>query len=179
MRLFRQKICRQILIHIGGDFWRHAGLVSKWVWFVGFRKWTPSSIGGVMVYIGHFSFESQNPSPLKGGASWHGYFTCVSEGECVETALAKFEALLHRLGRTGTVFSEVKNVYLDSCIEIRSIPVGGFLAYYWEGRGECREAISTSLPGVKANQASDYRFYERRDTETDTSAREPFVVLDH
>src|SRR2546423_770354 len=88
------------------------------------------------------------------------------------------EALLHRLARTGTVFSEVKNVYLDSCIEIRSIPAGGFLAYYWEGRGKCREAISTSLPRVKSNHASDYRFCEKRDTETDTSAREPFVVLD-
>src|SRR2546428_9883425 len=60
-------------------------------------------------------------------------------------ALDKFDALLRRLARTSTVFSEVEEVYLDSCIEIKSIPRNGFMAYYKETRGECNESISTAL----------------------------------
>jgi hypothetical protein len=56
-----------------------------------------------------------------------------------------------RLARTSTVFSEVEEVYLDSCIEIKSIPRNGFMAYYKETRSECNESISTALVGVRPN----------------------------
>ena len=65
-------------------------------------------------------------------------FTCVVEGESVEIALAKFEALLRRLRRSHEIFTGVDRVHLDSCIEIKSIPARGFLAYYCEEKGERR-----------------------------------------
>src|SRR2546422_4013186 len=109
-------------------------------------------MGVVMVYLGHFSFESHHSVVPEGPASWHGYFSCMAEAESVERALDKFDTLLRRLARTSTVFSEVKEVYLDSCIEIKSIPSRGFMAYYKETRGECNGAISTSLVGVRSNR---------------------------
>ena len=75
-------------------------------------------------------------------------FGVDTSAESVDRALNKFDALLRRLARTSTVFSEVEEVYLDSCIEIKSIPRNGFMAYYKETRGECNESISTALIGV-------------------------------
>ena len=104
-----------------------------------------------MVYLGHFSFESHDSALPERPADWRGYFSCMAEAECVERALNKFEVLLHRLARTSPVLSEVDEVYLDSCIEITSIPTNGFMAYYKEMRGECNQSLSTSLVGVGSN----------------------------
>ncbi|PYS46865.1 MAG: hypothetical protein DMG13_29135 [Acidobacteria bacterium] len=108
-----------------------------------------------MVYLGHFSFESHDPvipteSLPRGLSRWRGYFSCMAEAESVERALNKFEVLLHRLARTSTVLIDVDEVYLDSCIEIKSIPKNAFMAYYKEMRGEC-QSLSTSLVGVGPN----------------------------
>ena len=107
-----------------------------------------------MVYLGHFSFENHDTvipaeSLLQSPSSWRGFFSCMAEAESVERALNKFEILLHRLARTSTVLSDVDEVYLDSCIEIQSIPKNGFMAYYKEMCGN--QSLSTSLVGVKSN----------------------------
>jgi hypothetical protein len=132
----------------------------------------------VMIYMGHFSFQSRDVVPQASGA-WHGYFTCTAEAESVEKALDKFQVLLRRLARTSTLFSEVAEVYLDSCIEIKSIRKDGFLAYYKEMRGECKEAISTSLVGIGTNKAViAYQFTgEQCEDDVDASATQPFLVF--
>jgi hypothetical protein len=68
----------------------------------------------------------------------------MAEAESVEKALDKFQAQLRRLARTTTVFTDLGEVYLDSCIEIKTIRKTGFLPYYKEMRGECQEAISSA-----------------------------------
>src|SRR5256712_13694688 len=90
-------------------------------------------------------------------------------------ALDKFDALLRRLARTSTVFSEVAEVYLDSCIEIKSIPRNGFMTYYKETRGECNESISTSLFGTSSNHhVAAYEFTGEQDVHTvDASVTQP------
>ena len=132
-----------------------------------------------MVYLGHFSFESHHSVVPEGPASWHGYFSCMAEAESVERALDKFDALLRRLARTSTVFSEVAEVYLDSCIEIKSIPRNGFMTYYKETRSECKQSISTSLVGVSSNhQLAAYEFTGEQGVDNvDASVAEPFVVF--
>ena len=92
-----------------------------------------------MVYLGHFSFDSHDSRVGERPGTWRGYFSCLAEAESVERALDKFDTLLRRVARTSTVFSEVEEVYLDSCIEIKSIPRNGFLAFYKESRGEWNE----------------------------------------
>src|SRR5438034_459284 len=77
------------------------------------------------------------------------------------------------------VFSEVGEVYLDSCIEIKSIPRNGFMAYYKETRGECNESISTALVGVGPNHhiaAYEYTVGQSADR-VDASVAQPFLVF--
>ena len=103
----------------------------------------------------------------------------MAEAESVDRALNKFDALLRRLARTSTVFSEVEEVYLDSCIEIKSIPRNGFMAYYKETRGECKESISTTLVGVRPNHhlaAYEYTGDQSAD-KVDASVAQPFLVF--
>jgi hypothetical protein len=132
-----------------------------------------------MIYLGHFSFESHDAVETQAPAHWHGYFTCVAEAESVEKALHKFHALLRRLALTSTVFTDVAEVYLDSCIEIRSIRKNGFLTYYKEMRGEGKEAISTSLVGVGSNrQVVAYQFTEEQDVdELEGPMTQPFLAF--
>jgi hypothetical protein len=133
-----------------------------------------------MIYLGHFSCRSEKFAPQ--AASWHGYFTYVAEAESVENALRKFQAQLRRLARTTSLFSDVDEVYLGSCIEIKSIRKAGFLAYYKETRGECNEAISTSLLGVGPNDrdVTAYQFTGKRFADDVAGpATQPFVVFEH
>jgi hypothetical protein len=134
-----------------------------------------------MIYLGHFSFKSGDQEERQASDTWHGYFTYLAEAESVEKALQKFHTQIRRIARTADVFSGVAKVYLDSCIEIKSIRKSGFLAYYEEMRGECREAISTSLVGVvKNNDLVAYQFTGEDcsdDTDPDADEALPFVVF--
>src|SRR6266566_3394442 len=132
-----------------------------------------------MVYLGHFSFESHDSTLPERPPNWRGYFSCMAEAESVDRALNKFDALLRRLARTSTVFSEVEEVYLDSCIEIKSIPRNGFLAFYKESRGEWNETLSSSLIGVRSNHhlvACEFTAEQRVDC-VDSSVAQPFLVF--
>jgi hypothetical protein len=131
-----------------------------------------------MVYFGHFSFVLIGPGAPEQTEAWHGYFTCVAEGESVETALSKFEALLRRLRRSHKIFAGVHKVHLDTCIEIKSIPMRGFLAYYCEEKGEYQSAITTSLFGVNAKNAASYQWVGNDVAEGDDSRGEPFLIFD-
>jgi hypothetical protein len=132
-----------------------------------------------MVYLGHFSFESHDSALPKRPANWRRYFSCMAEAESVDRALDKFDALLRKLARTSTVFSEVEEVYLDSCIEIKSIPRNGFMAYYKETRSECNESISTALVGVRPNHhLAAYEYTgDQSAYRVDVSVAQPFLVL--
>jgi hypothetical protein len=109
-----------------------------------------------MIYLGHFSFATYGFDTPGGSPTWHGYFTCAAEAASVEKALEKFEALLLRVNRSGNIFTDVKEVYLDACVEIRAVPRRGFLSFFCETRGECQERIATSLAGTSGKNASSY-----------------------
>jgi len=132
-----------------------------------------------MIYLGHFSFEDQDSVAPDHPAIWHGYFSCMAEADSVDKALDKFHALLRRLARTSTVFRGVREVYLDSCIEVRSIPKNGFMTYYKESRGECNESISISLIGVGSNHhLAAYQFTEEQCADSADALRtQPFFVF--
>lgn len=130
-----------------------------------------------MIYINHFSFVSPDRQQKADGS--HGYFTCVVEADSAEKAMDKFQLLLGRLRKTGTLFDDVERVDLDSCIEIRSIPKNGFLVYFKEIRGECLGAIFTELVGVSDNSnVSAYQVGEDHAKDEDSSALEPFLIFD-
>jgi len=133
-----------------------------------------------MIYLGHFSFKSGDDG--RASDSWHGHFTYIAEADSVEKALQKFQAQIHRIARITGVFRGVATVYLDSCIEIKSIRKAGFLAHYEEMRGECGEAISTSLVGVGKNKDLVAYQFTGQDcgdgTDAGASVVQPFVVFE-
>ena len=131
-----------------------------------------------MIYLGHFSFGTYGFDAPAGLPNWHGYFTCAAEADSVEKALEKFEALILRVYRSGNIFTDVKEVYLDACVEIRAVPKRGFLSYFCETRGECQERIATSLAGTSVKNASSYELATTAAAgKGDAFVVEPFLVF--
>ena len=131
-----------------------------------------------MIYIGHFSFM-KNPVDGDENQANHGYFTTVAEGDSVETALEKFDALIRKLYQDGEVFENVDEVFLDACIECKEIPSAGFLAHYVEWLGEDNDCISTSVIGASEDQVADYYIEsDEQDEDGESFNIEPFIVFE-
>lgn len=130
-----------------------------------------------MLYLGHFSFSFDAKSRGKKPQAWHGYFTAVAEAADANAALKKLEALIRKTAATSELLTDVPEVYLESCVELRSVPRAGLLAHVALQEGESQGSISTTLPDVGRAHARSYH-YEPDDT-ADHSAfeAEPFIVL--
>lgn len=130
-----------------------------------------------MLYIAHFSFSFENNPRKKNPQAWHGYFTAVAEAKNVEAALTKFEALVIKSAESSELFSDVKEIFLESCVELTSTPKAGFLAHVALEEGESLGSISTTLPGLDHKYATSYHFEPEEADEDGGFDAEPFVVL--
>ncbi|HUR34601.1 MAG TPA: hypothetical protein VM032_12450 [Vicinamibacterales bacterium] len=130
-----------------------------------------------MTYLGHFSFAFDSKPKRRRAQAWHGYFTAVVEAADVAGALQKFETLVLKSAATSELFSDVSEIFLESCVELRSIPRAGFLAHVALQEGESLGSISTTLPNVKRTQAASYHFEPDTVDEDGGFDAEPFVVL--
>jgi hypothetical protein len=130
-----------------------------------------------MLYLGHFSFSFDAVARGKKAQAWHGYFTAVAEAPDANAALQKLAALIRKTAATSELLSDVPEIYLESCVELRSVPRGGILAHVALQEGESMGSISTTLPDVGRAQARSYH-YEPDDTaDHSTFEAEPFIVL--
>lgn len=130
-----------------------------------------------MLYLAHFSFSFENKPRKKNAQAWHGYFTAVAEAKNVAAALTKFEALVIKSAETSELFSDVKEIFLESCIELTSTPRAGFLAHVALEEGESLGSISTTLPGLDHKYATSYHFEPEEADEDGGFDAEPFVVI--
>lgn len=130
-----------------------------------------------MLYLAHFSFSFENNPRKKNPQAWHGYFTAVAEAKNVEAVLTKFEALVIKSAESSELFSDVKEIFLESCIELTSTPKAGFLAHVALEEGESLGSISTTLPGLDHKYATSYHFEPEVADEDGGFDAEPFVVL--
>ena len=130
-----------------------------------------------MLYLAHFSFSFENNPRKKNPQAWHGYFTAVAEAKNVEAALTKFEALVIKSAESSELFNDVKEIFLESCVELKSAPKAGFLAHVALEEGESLGSISTTLPGVDHKYATSYHFEPEEADEDGGFDAEPFVVL--
>ena len=128
-----------------------------------------------MLYVGHFSFSFQSRSRKK-SQPWHGYFTAVAEAPNVAGALKKFEVIV-RKSAASELFRDMSEIFLESCVELKSVPRAGFLAHVAFEEGESLGSISTTLPGVDRKHASSYHFEPDAADEDGGFDAEPFVVL--
>ncbi len=75
-----------------------------------------------MLFLGHFSFAYESRLASRRKEPWHGHFTAMAEARNVDAALEKFGALIHDLAEKNDLLDDVEEIYLDSCIEVTTIP---------------------------------------------------------
>ena len=132
-----------------------------------------------MLYLGHFSFEQTEHRGRLPARPWHGYFTCVADADDIDAALAKLERLIRKLHVEAELFQDVTRVYLQACVEIKSVPQQGFLAFYHLVEGEDLGGISTTIRGAGEREAVAFCAgpSDEEDLE-DEHEVEPFIVFD-
>ena len=130
-----------------------------------------------MLYLGHFSFSFEPKPRQKKAQAWHGYFTAVTDAADATTALRKLEALIRKTAESSDLFSDVADIYLESCVELRATPREGFLAHLALEEGESRGSISTTLPGVNRRHARSYHYEPDTVDDDGTFEAEPFIEL--
>jgi hypothetical protein len=127
-----------------------------------------------MFYLGHFSFAEDTgegaPDP------WHGSFTCVAEASDVAAALDTFMRLIRALDRKEKVFSNVGEIFLDSCVELPAIPRAGVLSFIFFHPGMHTGGMSASLLGAAPRTGTAYRWQVEDDASTpEPVGIEPFI----
>ena len=130
-----------------------------------------------MLYLGHFSFSFDAKARGKKAQAWHGYFTAVAEAPDANAALQKLDALIRKTAATSELLSDVPEIYLESCVELRSVPRAGFVAHLALQEGESMGSISTTLPDVGRAQARSYHYEPDDSVDHSTFEAEPFIVL--
>lgn len=132
-----------------------------------------------MLYVGHFSFFKGAAPGSAADEPCHGYFTTIAEAESIDEAIAKFRTLIRTLHDDDEVLSGVHEVFLDACVECRSVPQSGFLAHFVEWSGEETAKISTAIRGATDDEAVAYYIGSGNDSDDDEKHEvEPFVVFD-
>lgn len=106
-----------------------------------------------MLYVGHFSFTT---APTDEDGPSHGVFTCVAEGDDVDDALEKLRALIVRLKEEDDTLDDVTEVYLDSCVEVRSLPDAGLMTFWIRWPHEETSSISTGIRLAESDEAVGY-----------------------
>ena len=130
-----------------------------------------------MLFLGHFSFAYESRIASRRAEPWHGHFTALAEARNVDAALEKFGALIHDFAEKNDLLDDVEEIYLDSCIEVNSIPRTGFIGQVNLQEGDSPGGISTTLPRTAEKNAVSYHL-EPEVQEADGSYEPwPFVVL--
>ena len=132
-----------------------------------------------MFYVGHFTFDGENPedSPLAGPTT--GWFTLIVEAESVDEAVDKFGDLIESLDGHFEGFDDMRNIYLNDATEVRELPPEGVLAHWHKYPGDdARGSISTSLPPKAPDgvAAFEWRSGEAAEDSEDGEAAEPFYT---
>jgi hypothetical protein len=110
------------------------------------KQSTGKLAGGIMLYIGHFSFdEIGSEQEVR-----HGYFTTVVDTDNIERATAEFKELIYSMKKTDDTFKRMVAVYLEDIIEFHHIPGKAIVTQIQTSAGESPESITHSLPGIIA-----------------------------
>jgi hypothetical protein len=130
-----------------------------------------------LLYIGHFSFSFESKAKRQAAQPWHGYFTAVVEAPHVSAALRKLEALVVKSAASSELFDDMSTIFLESCVELKSVPRAGFLAHVALEEGSSLGSISVTLPAVNRKHATTYHLEPDSADDDGGFDAEPFVVL--
>jgi hypothetical protein len=130
-----------------------------------------------MLFLGHFSFSYETRLGTKRKQPWHGHFTAMAEARDVDAALEKFATLIHGLADRNDLFADVEEIYLDSCVEVKSMPRAGFIGQVNLLEGDCPGGVSTTLPRTAEKHAVSYHLEPESEEQDGSYEPWPFVVL--
>lgn len=127
-----------------------------------------------MIYVGHFScgaIQMRDPDQ-----EWHGHFTLIADAKDVNGALRTFRKLIVRMHRKGGL-ENVEEIYLDTCVELPSIPKSGLMTWLAFLEGANLGGISAALPIGSRGEAALYRWGPQPEPHDGETVDEPFLVL--
>lgn len=130
-----------------------------------------------MLFLGHFSFSYETRLGTKRKQPWHGHFTALAEARNVDAALEKFAALIHGLADKNDLFEDVDEIFLDSCVEVKSLPRAGFIGQVNLLEGDSPGGVSTTLPRTAEKHAVSYHLEPESEEQDGSYEPWPFVVL--
>jgi hypothetical protein len=118
---------------------QHFGIALK-------KESNGKSAGGIMLYIGHFSFDEIGSEQ----EARHGYFTTVVDTDNIERATGEFKELIYSMKKTDDTFKRMVAVYLEDIIEFHHIPGKAIVTQLQTSAGEFPKSVTYSLPGIIA-----------------------------
>jgi hypothetical protein len=130
-----------------------------------------------MLYFAHFSFAFTSKARREKPQPWHGHFTALAEAADIQGALKKLEALVVETAQTSQLLGDVSEIFLESCVELKSVPRAGFVVHLAIEEGESVASISTTLPVVNRKYATAYHLAPDAVEGHDEFEPEPFVVV--
>lgn len=133
------------------------------------------SKGGVMLYLGHFTFIEYYDVGFN-----HGNFTAVVQADDIDNATVRLHTLLDHQKDKADLFNGRTFIFLEDIIEIKLMPEVGFIAHYAHYEGEPPTYTSTSIPGVSEYNCESYRPYPQFEDSTVPEEVDvvPFMTID-
>jgi len=130
-----------------------------------------------MLYLGHFSLTYESRLGNRRSTPWHGHFTAVAEARDVDAALGKFAALIETLAAKNDLFDDVEEIYLDSCVEVKTMPRAGFIGQVNLQEGDSPGGVSMTLPNTLEKHAGSFHLEPESEDEDGSYEPRPFLVL--
>ena len=96
-----------------------------------------------MIYIGNFKFVENGEKEQE---PRHGFFTCLVEAKNAEKALEVIGTHLLRTKKTGKMFENTNEIYLDEMIGVSKAPKKGIITNFRIFAGELKPSVSWVLP---------------------------------
>lgn len=116
-----------------------------------------------MLYLAQFSFSGKHTEEPLEGQEVSGHFNCLVDAVDVEEADRKLRALLRETKRKHEILDGATIVYLDSLVEVKSIPKKGMLTFFAEYFQEMPDTIFAAVPHAGARYCEAYSFGEGED----------------
>ena len=96
-----------------------------------------------MIYVGNFKFIENGE---KDQETRHGFFTCVVEAKNAEKAIEIIGTHILRTKKTGEMFANTNEIYLDEVIGISKAPKRAIITNFRIFSGELKPSVSWVLP---------------------------------
>lgn len=118
-----------------------------------------------MLYLAQFSFSGKHTEEPLEGQEVSGHFNCLVEADEVGEADRKLRALLREIKRKHEILDGATIVYMDSLIEVKSVPKKGMLTFFAEYFQEMPDTIFAAAPHTGTRYCVAYSYGEGEEEE--------------